>query len=93
METKKHYTFRLNSDKPNWKILNEKSKEKGYTDSMDIYASDSHDFSYTDSEGNRVTTGKRLTQDRKARVEITIINSYQKDIEHKQQKLLTINND
>lgn len=93
MKTQKYYIFRTNDERPNHVILNGFSIGRGYTDSMDIYASDSHDFSYTDSEGNRVTIGKRLTKDRKSRVQITIINSYQKHVKDKEQKLLTINND
>ena len=76
METIKKYTFRLSSEKPNHIILNEKSIEKGHTDTMDIYASDSFDYSRTDREGNRITTGYRLTKDGRHRVEITIVNSY-----------------
>jgi hypothetical protein len=93
MKTIKYYTFRCNSENSNNNILNNYSIEKGHTDSMDIFASDSYDFSFTDSEGNKVTTGKRLTKDRKFRVEITIINSFEKHKHHREQKLLTINND
>ena len=93
MRTIKSYTLRTCQDKSNHKILNEYAIEKGHTDSMDIFASDSHDFSYTDIEGNRVTIGKRLTKDRKSRVEITIINSFEKSKKELEQRNLTINND
>jgi hypothetical protein len=93
MRTINSYTLRTCQDKPNWKILNEYAIEKGHTDSMDIYASDSHDFSFTDIEGNKVTVGKRLTKDRKGRIEITIVNSFEKTQKDKEQRELIINND
>ena len=93
MRTVKSYTFRTCQDQPNWKILNKYSKDKGHTDSMDIYSNDSYDFSFTDIEGNKVTIGKRLTQDRKSRVEIIIINSFEITKKEQEQKSLTINND
>lgn len=93
MRTIKEYTFRLNSPKHGHELINEKAIENGHTDSMDIYASDSFDCRWTDSQGNQVNSGYRLTKDRKNRVLITIINSYKKDLKDKETKLLTINND
>lgn len=81
MITTHQYTVRLNSQEPGWKLINKKAIESGHTDSMDIYAADSFDTTWKDHEGNQVTSGYRLTKDRKSRVLITIINSYKKDIE------------
>jgi len=93
MNTVKKYTLRTCSNKPNHVILNEYAKEKGHTDSMDIYSNDSHDSKFTDSQGLIHYVGKRLTADRKNRVEIEIINSYQKTQADIKEKLITINND
>jgi len=84
MNTTHQYTVRLNSEKPGHILINEKAIESGHTDSMDIYASDSFDTTWKDHEGNRVTSGYRLTKDRKSRVLITIINSYEKDQKHRE---------
>lgn len=92
MKTVKEYVFRLSSPKGNNDLINEKAIENGHTDSGDIYAKE-FDISYTDSEGNRVTSGYRLTNDRKNRVLITIVNSYEKDAKNSELKNLNINND
>lgn len=84
MRTTHEYKVRLSSEKPGHTLINEKAIEEGHTDSMDIYAADSFDTTWKDHEGNRVTSGYRLTKDRKNRVLITIINSYKKDIENKE---------
>ncbi len=74
-------------------ILNNYSIEKGHTDSMDIYAPDSHDFTFKNSEGCRVIVGKRLTKDKKARVQITIINSFYRDQDRRKDTIKFILND
>lgn len=93
MNTIKKYTLRICSEKPNHVIINEYAKEKGHTESMDIYANDSHDCKFTDSEGLIHYIGKRLTADRKNRIEIEVINSYEKTEKDKKEKLISINND
>jgi hypothetical protein len=81
MRTTHEYKIYTNSQEPGWKLINKKAIEEGHTDSMDIYANDSFDTTWKDHEGRQVTSGYRLTKDRKSRVLITIINSYKKHIE------------
>ena len=79
MRTTHEYTFRLSSSLPNAKLLDQKAVENGHTTSPDYYT---HDYAHVDYEGHHILIGKRLTKDRKANVQITIINSYLKDIAH-----------
>jgi hypothetical protein len=92
MKTIRQYTVYTNSEKSNNELLNKKAIEEGHTDSGDIYSKD-FDCSWTDSQGRIVTSGHRLTKDRKNKVLITVINSYEADKKTKEQKELIINND
>jgi hypothetical protein len=92
MKTLKTFTFIVNSEKPMGELLNEKAIENGYTKEKDIYASDGWDCTWQDSLGNDVQSGYRLNKDKTARAEFVIINSYKKDLKHKLQTKLLINN-
>lgn len=93
MITTHEYKVITSSPQPGHKLINEKAIKEGHTADMDIYASDGFDAVWNDQQGNEVTSGYRLTADRKSRVLITIVNSYKKDLKDQQTKNLTINND
>jgi hypothetical protein len=93
MKTIAEYVLHTCVDTPGWKLINEHSIENGHTDSMDIYAKDSFDSSWTDQFGIKCTSGYRLTKDKKNRVLITVRNSFEKAQKEIEQRNLTINND
>jgi hypothetical protein len=94
MKTIIEYTVNLNSPIKNGSILiDKKAIEEGHTDNKLIYCMSGFDSVFKDSQGNDVTSGYRLTADKKNNVLITIVNSYFKDERNKASKLLYINND
>ena len=50
------------------------------------------DTIWEDAVGNEITSGFRLTNDRKSLVLITIVNSYEREMKHKLLEHLIINN-
>jgi hypothetical protein len=93
MKTLIEYKLIVNSNLPADTLIENKMKEEGHTNDRLIYSAGGFDCVWTDSQGNEVTSGYRLTADRKNNVLVTIVNSYKKDLRDKATKLLTINND
>lgn len=93
MRTIKTIKLHVCTSEPMHKVINREAKERGYTDSMGIYASDSHDMKYTDAEGNKCMIGKRLTKDKKNRVEFIVINTFDKLKKHRELEIKHILND
>jgi len=94
MKTLIEYKLNLSTPEKNGSILiDKKAIEEGHTNNKLIYLQSGFDVTFKDSQGNDVTSGYRLTADRKNNVLITVINSYFKDERNAKNKLLTINND
>lgn len=94
MKTLIEYKLNLSSIEKNGSaLIDKKAIEEGHTDNKLIYLQNGFDVTFKDHQGNDVTSGYRLTADRKNNVLITVINSYFKDERNAKSKLLIINND
>ncbi len=92
MNTTHQYKVLVCSNKQGHVLIDEKAIENGHTSDKCIYDPNGFDTVWNDALGNVLTSGFRLTKDRKSKVLITIVNSYEKDIKNQLLESLIINN-
>lgn len=92
MNTTHQYKVICCSPKQGHVLIDEKAIENGHTADKCIYDANGFDTVWNDALGNVLTSGFRLTKDRKSKVLITIVNSYERDMKNQLAERLIINN-
>lgn len=92
MNTTHQYKVICCSTKQGHVLIDEIAIDNGHTTDKCIFTPRCPDTIWNDALGNILTSGFRLTKDRKSKVLITIVNSYERDLKNQLLENLIINN-